>query len=382
MAFRKLLGQPPKRGIRHKDIQGKKALVHVARLETAFFRIGSVISAHKDLNTVLEVIAQECLSCLKAHRSTIFLLDEKSGILKTQYLYTLDPLYERVGLNEEKELAKKTLRQNKPLLLQGPEEFSEFFKERKQEWRITSLMSIPLFSKGKAMGVLSVVLINERYCFEEKSLQFLSSFAIHASNAMEMAHLHEEVGKEKNFRLMYERYLDDIMKRLQSLPERERQRMDSHIAKLQAQQEVDEKRLLGPPAEEKVVWVHGTILWNEESGVDRRKDREEETIVRVEFEGESSGFTGNFHARRAFIWANNPVQVGKQFPMKLHLFDGGEPVEVVCIVTSTNEHEKENSDLGVGMGVKFLNLEPESERRIEEYIQSQKNTMLNQKFED
>jgi hypothetical protein len=382
MVFRKLLGPPPKRGIRHKDIQGKKALVHVARLETAFFRIGSVISAHKDLNAVLEVIAQECLSCLKAHRSAIFLLDEKSGILKTQYLYTLDPLYERVGLNEEKELAKKTLRQNKPLLLQGPEEFSEFFKERKQEWRITSLMSIPLFSKGKAMGVLSVVLINERYCFEEKSLQFLSSFAIHASNAMEMAHLHEEVGKEKNFRLMYERYLDDIMKRLQSLPERERQRMDSHIAKLQAQQEVDEKRLLGPPAEEKVVWVHGTILWNEESGVDRRKDREEETIVRVEFEGESSGFTGNFHARRAFIWANNPVQVGKQFPMKLHLFDGGEPVEVVCIVTSTNEHEKENSDLGVGMGVKFLNLEPESERRIEEYIQSQKNPMLNQKFED
>jgi len=311
MGFRKLLGQPPKRGIRHKDIQGKKALVHVARLETAFCRIGSVISSHKDLNAVLEVIAQECLSCLKAHRSTIFLLDEKSGILKTQYLYTLDPLYERVGLNEEKELAKKTLRQNKPLLLQGPEEFSEFFKDRKQEWRITSLMSIPLFSKGKAMGVLSVVLINERYCFEEKSLQFLSSFAIHASNAMEMAHLHEEVRKEKNFRLMYERYLDDIMKRLQSLPERERQRMDSHIAKLQAQQEVDEKRLLGPPAEEKVVWVHGTILWKKESGVDRRKGREEETIVRVEFEGEPLGLPGNFHARKAFIWANTRLEVGK-----------------------------------------------------------------------
>jgi hypothetical protein len=303
-------------------------------------------------------------------------------MLKTQYLFTLDPLYERVGLNEEKELAKKTLRQNKPLLLQGPEEFSEFFQDRKQEWRITSLMSIPLFSKGKAIGVLSVVLINERYCFEEKSLQFLSSFALHASNAMEMAQLHEEVRKEKTFRLTYERYLDDIMKRLQGLPERERQRMDSHIAKLQAQQELDEKRLLEPPAKEKVVWVHGTILWNEESGVDRRKAREEETIVRVEFEGESLGFPGNFHARRAFIWANKPMEVGEQFPMKLHLFDGGEPIKVVCIVNSADEHGKESNDLGVGMGIKFLNLEPESERRIEEYIQSQKNTMLDQKFED
>ena len=72
----------------------RNALIYIERLETAFFQITSAISAHGDLNKILEVIIQESLKCLKAHRSTVFLMDEKGGALKTQFTYVSDPLYE------------------------------------------------------------------------------------------------------------------------------------------------------------------------------------------------------------------------------------------------------------------------------------------------
>jgi transcriptional regulator with GAF, ATPase, and Fis domain len=175
--FRKLLRQSPK------DIAEAKILRDIEH--TAFLQISSVISAHKDLKTILEVIVRESLNCLKANRSTIFLMHEKSGILKIQCAHASDSLHKQVDLHEEGEIAQKTLRQNKPFLLRRPKDFSDFFKYNERERKITSLMSIPLSSNGKPMGVLSAVAINEEYGFDEKSLQFFSSFANLASTPWE-----------------------------------------------------------------------------------------------------------------------------------------------------------------------------------------------------
>jgi hypothetical protein len=49
---------------------------------------------------------------------------------------------------------------------------------------------------------------------------------------------------------------------------------------------------------------------------------------------------------------------------------------VACKVTSTNQYAKETTDLRKGMGFKFLNLQPESKKRVEEYIQSHKDKDL------
>jgi GAF domain-containing protein len=109
-----------------------------------------------------------------------------------------------VGLVEEKEVAKKALRQGKPLLLAGPESFSDFFKYEERENKITSLMSIPLFARGKAMGVLSALLINGRYDFDEKSLRFFQLFQ--SWSAVIIMHFYEEA-QAKDFRITYEHIL-------------------------------------------------------------------------------------------------------------------------------------------------------------------------------
>jgi len=374
MVLGKFWGQSPKKAIIHKDIEEEKALIHIERLEKSFSQISSLISGHKDLNTILEVIVRDALNSLEAHRCTLFLMQEKTGGLQTQFTFASDRFYEDLGLNEEKEVAWKTFQMNNPLLLRKPEDFSEFFKLRQQERKITSLMSIPLSSQGKRVGVLSVVLINqEKYGFDEKNLQLFSSFANLTSIAMEIAHVAEGVHKGEGIRMSYYPFVDDILHRLLSQPEEESQRMDSRIEKIQEDGKIDEKKFSEHQNEEKVTWIHGTITSKEESGVDRRKDERVEIKVRVEFEEKNCSFTKNLSKGGAFIQTPDPLELGDQFRLKLHMPDGREPIEVHCKVIWTNKYAKETLALPKGMGVKFFNLEPEAQKRIEEYIESHKN---------
>jgi hypothetical protein len=52
--------------------------------------------------------------------------------------------------------------------------------------------------------------------------------------------------------------------------------------------------------------------------------------------------------------------------------NGGETIEVHCKVTWTNKYGKATTDMGKGMAVKFLNLQPETKKKIDKYIQAEK----------
>jgi len=259
---------------------------HIERLETAFFKIGSAFNNHKEASPILEVITRESLHCLRGNRSTIFFMDPKNENVKAEFTHAISPLHQQVGIVEERQIAKKALKEKKPFLLEGPEDFSDFFKYEERENKITSLMSIPLFCKGKGIGVLSMVLINESYRFDEKSLRFLSTFANFSSTALEMAGLFEEAQKWNSCRITYEQYLDKILNQLQGLSEREQQRIDTHIVMIQAEGKVDETEFLASKTNQMVPWVRGAIILKEESGINRRKDERIEIPVNVEFDEE------------------------------------------------------------------------------------------------
>ena len=370
MVFGKLLGQSSGLGGAIKGLTG--AMAHIERLETAFFQISSAFSSHKEANAILEVITRESLHCLRANRSTIFFMDPKSENLKAQFIHAVSPLYQQVGIVEERETAKKALKQKKPFFLEGPEDFSDFFKYEERENKITSLLSIPLFCKGRGIGVLSVVLINESYRFDEKSLRFLSTFANLASTALEMADLLEEAQKWNSCRITYEQYLDKILNQLQGLSEREQQRIDTHIVMIQAERKVDEKEFLASKTNQMVPWVRGAVIPKEESGIDRRKDERTEVPVHVEFDEEYWGFTKNLNAGGAFVLTPDPMDLGDEFLLELHVPDGGEPIAVGCKVVWANKYGMESENLRRGMGVKFLTLQEKDQIRIEEYIKAYK----------
>jgi len=372
MVFEKFFGQSPKAGNNNKSPEEVKRLGD--EVDT-FFKITSAINEHKNLDTLLELIARESLTCLRAHRSTIFVMDGKSGILKAQFTFASDPLVEQVGLFEEKEVTRKVLKQKKPFLLREAKDFAEFFKYGDRDRKITSLMSIPLFSLGNPIGALSLVLVNEGRRFNDKDLQFLSVFGNHVSIALEIIHLEEEVRNGTDFRKEYEGYLDNILNQLVGLGEEERRRTEEHIGKLLPDMQFVEKRSNELQNEEKVEELIGVITLTGELDTNSQQQGIVGEKLQVEFEDDSFDSPDSLLSSGVFIRTENPLDLGEQFPMKLHLADGEGPIEVDCKVIWTNKYGYETKALRRGMGVKFLNLEPKVQKRVAEHIFAQKEKM-------
>jgi len=353
------------------EMEKTKSIRDFERLLVAFFQVNSMITAHEDLSVILERIVRETLHCLKTHRSSVFLLDGKNGILKTQFTYAFEPKHEQVSLLEEKEIAKKAIKQGTPLLLREPKNFEDFFKYRERERRITSLLSIPLSAQGKFVGALSSVLVNETRHFNERDLKNLSLYGSQASIAIENAQLREQVSKEISSRKTFEQYLDDILNRLENRQEDERHRIEEHIGKLLSGEALDEK----DPSERQTEAGNregSSLRFNGELDL-QGQDEEEEDVLRVEFEDASLSLAEDLTSGGVFIRTPNPLELGEQFLLKLHLREGREPIKVSCKVIWTNKYGKESKYLRRGMGVKFLNLEDGSKKRIEEYAKSQRN---------
>ena len=367
MALRKFFEKHLKGEAIDKGDEAPKTMQDIQRL--AFLQISSMISTHKDLPTILETITRESLSCLKAHRSTIFTMD--SGILKNQYTFVANSVDEQVNLYEEKEVARKALRRGGGLLLREAKDFSDFFKYEERERKITSLLNIPISSRGKPNGALSVVLINGDHNFNENDLQFLSIFGNCASIAVENAYLQEEVRKGISFRKSYEGYLDDFLNQLQSLSEEERRRVEEHLGRLMSAPASGEKQYSEPQSGVRIAKENGDGTSAPDVSTPRGPDEPAEGMLKVEFEDLSLGVADDLTTGGVFIRTPNPMELGEQFVLKLHLSDGGGPIEAACKVIWTNKYGKESQYLRRGMGVKFLNLSEEVQKRVEEFIKSQ-----------
>ncbi len=84
------------------------------------------------------------------------------------------------------------------------------------------------------------------------------------------------------------------------------------------------------------------------------------------------GFADDLTPGGVFIRTPNPMELGEQFLLKLHMSDGEGPIEMACKVIWTNKYGKESQHLRRGMGVKFLNPADDLQKRVEEFIRSQR----------
>ena len=333
---------------------------------TAFYQISSVIITKQNLATILESIVRESLHCLKANRSTIYSMDEGNGVLKMKISHASNPLDERVNLSDEKEIARKAIMQNRPYLLGQPEDFVNFFNYAAQEKKINSLMSIPILLNDKPAAVLSVVRINGESRFNKENMKVLSVFSNYASIAIENSNLMEEVRRKISYRKKYEKYYTNILDLLQDISEEERGEVEEHVKSLLCKQKNQAKERI-------------TLIG--ELNAERRQDERLEEILQVEFEDSPIGQTVNISRGGAFIRTPNPLDLEEEFLLKLHIPDGQEPMEALCKVVWTNKYGKESEELPRGMGVKFLGLQDELKRRIEEFIKIQKSRKLLQENE-
>ena len=378
MFFKKILELHPQ----DKSNGDAKGVRDIDILEAFFFQISSALYEKSELDRLLELIARESLHYLRAQRSTIFLLEEKSGILKTQYAFSADPQDEQVSLYEEKEVARKALKQKKPVLLRQPKDFSEFFKYEQRERKITSLMSVPLFCHAKPIRVHSLALIDESRSFSEKDLKLLSALGNQASVAMEMDFLNNEVGNGSGFRNGYEHRLDGILGRLQTMLKKERQRFEGVRVDevregliLKQEKTADKEPSSSLPLEGGMLCTDARLP-AEDHPRDPAVENNEGEEPPPESEGDSLCFSEDFKSGGMFIRTSNPLDLGEQLILNLDIPDGKGAIGVNCKVVWTNKYGKENKHLSRGMGVKLLSLPPEKKRRIEKYFLLSENREL------
>ncbi|MGB9701043.1 MAG: PilZ domain-containing protein [Thermodesulfobacteriota bacterium] len=359
MLFKKILSTPAKKSVNLRDSENGCEI-------KALLQVSSQIKELKEFNKVLEIVAQGVWHCLNAHRVSIFTMDEKNGILKTLFSFAAEPQYEQIGLFEEKEIARKALKSKKTFRLNGPKDFAEFFQYEKRERKITSLISLPLEIPGKSTAILSVVLINTERNFTEKELDILNLFAHQVSLAAEITDLREEIRKAIEFRKEYEKHLDDILIQLQNLSLEEQHRIEEHIKSLMPIEQAPKIVIPSPSPNIDMSsltgLLPGEITANEGALASNHIEVQAEDIT-VDEDLVSGG---------VFIRTPNPLDLGEQFPMKLYLSPSEAPIEVNAKVIWTNKYGHESKGLHRGMGVKFLDLHPEVQRKVEEYLQAQK----------
>ena len=335
-------------------------LEHVALLQ-----VSSAIKGQKDISAVLEIIGREAARSLRASRATVFLVDETKGGLKTQFTYSPDPAGEKVGLLEEKEISRRTIAEKRPVLLREEKDFAEFFKYDERDRRITAFMSIPFGFQGKLTGTLSLSIINGKRGFSQSDLEFLAIFSNHASIAMQNQHLLEEVRKASGLRKNYEQHLDDLLGQLQSLSGEERRRIDDHIAKFLSGFK-GEKREVKHPATAAAEGGNGAVKL---AGEMTFEDTELTEKVQVEIENRAKRGAGDLSQAAIFIPTANPRELGEQFLLRIYPVED-QPLELPCKVIFSNKYGKESQNLRRGMEVKFLDLSPELEKQVGDYLHS------------
>jgi Tfp pilus assembly protein PilZ/polyhydroxyalkanoate synthesis regulator phasin len=352
--------------------RGRKARRGIARGKsmrevdhTAFFHISAAIKNQKDLASIFAIIGREVLHCLYAHRSGIFLTNGSSAVLKPQFTYAPDPMDGKVGILEEKEIAKRCVHQKRPFLLREPKDFEEFFKYEERDRKITSIMSAPFFVGNRPTGAITISRIDEKTKFTDKDLQFFCTFANHVSIAMQTENLSEEMRKAVLFQKNYEKYMDDILNQLQSLSQEERKRIDEHIGQIlsQVKSKTSPENLTAeiPSAEAGILQLAAEI-----QAADAADFAEK---AQVEFDSKALKFAKDLTTLNVFIPTADPKDLGEEFCMRLHLPDG-DPLQLTCRVILSNRYGKESQNLRRGMGIKFIDPKPEAQKRLINYLKS------------
>jgi Tfp pilus assembly protein PilZ len=333
----------------------------------ALLQISSAIKSQKDITAIFEIIGRESARCLKASRATLFLGDASKGALKVQFTYSPDPAEEKIGLLEEKDFSRRILTDKRPILLKDSKDFAEFGKSDDRERKTTSFMSVPFGFQGKVAGALSLSMFNGKKGFSQRDLEFLAIFANHVSIAMQNQYLLEEVRKAGSLRKNYEQHLDDLMSQLQGLSSEERKRIDDHIVKLLSGFKDDRRQPIRPEEEEDTGRGKGSIRLAGEMTFEEAPNLTEK--VQVEIEAGSLRGTGDLSRAAIFIPTANPRDLGEQFLLKIYLAEGRQ-LNLPSKVIFTNKYGKESQNLRRGMEIKFLDLSPELEKQVGDYLQT------------
>lgn len=179
---------------------------------SALTHVGRSMTATLDLNEVLRRIVDAGVYLTKAEEGFLALIDEKSGKLYLRAVKNLDETkISTLRIPVEDSLSGQVLRSGKPLRLSKPAEGS--LLKVSTGYLVYSLLHVPIISRGKALGVLSVDHRTTQQSFKEVDDSVLLSLADYAAIALENARLYEQAQMEISERMRIEAALRESEER-------------------------------------------------------------------------------------------------------------------------------------------------------------------------
>ncbi len=158
------------------------------------YEVARNISSSLRLREVLDAIVNHAVAVMDARACSIRLLDEESGELKPEASAGLSEQYWDKGpvTVEGSELDRRVLAGEAVAILDAQKDPLFQYPEAAREEGLTSVLSSPLRSKEKTLGVIRMY-AHRRRRFRRHEVELLSAFADQAAIAIENAQLYEDI---------------------------------------------------------------------------------------------------------------------------------------------------------------------------------------------
>ena len=176
--------------------------------------IATAVSTTHDLDQVIELIVHECVNHLNVEQGAIMLLDHNETDDQFHTIVReVDTGTDIVPYHFGVQLSGWMVKNQKPLLINDFANDSRFTNLSDEEFLIDSLLSVPLKTKGKLIGVLNVFNKMGEIGFTSNDQRTLSIIATQSAQVVENARLYDE---EQSLRIIEEelRFASDIQTNL------------------------------------------------------------------------------------------------------------------------------------------------------------------------
>lgn len=156
------------------------------------FEVGRMMGSAFDTMNLLNLITDAIVRQLKVRRYSLMLLDEVEENLALRITRGMDEkIVEQVQLSmEENTVSGHVIKTGKPILVQDIRD-DALFEPGKGRYQTNSFVCVPILSKNKVIGVLSVTDKKDGTPFGEDDLNLLSTLATQMGQAIESAKLYD-----------------------------------------------------------------------------------------------------------------------------------------------------------------------------------------------
>lgn len=165
-------------------------------------QVSQTLNTTLDLDPLLETIVEVATELTETVGAAILLLERDTGELR--FRVATGP--NRDGLIGqtvplESSIAGAILRENRPLLVQNPQQDPRFFRgmDQRTAFQTLSVIGVPLQVKGQVIGVLEAVNKRDEQEMSWADVEVLAILADQAAIAIENARLYDDVRRMKEF---------------------------------------------------------------------------------------------------------------------------------------------------------------------------------------